>query len=328
MINVKEGIIPEKLLGQITRYLDKGNWSYGWPSNTDMPYGHWNLNITNTTKNNPTDVADRLPEVFKSVWDIVNKEFFGGEAVLTRCYANRHTYGTEGYIHTDTTRTQDQTCVVYLNNTWDANWGGETNFYSADMSEVVKSVLPKFGRTAVFPGYILHCARGLTRICPEVRTTLMFKASIDPKSLYPAEEVLKNFLEQIGATQKKHKKGTLADHLLRTFHILKDAGAGDILALAGGLHSVYGTNVFKKQSVSRDSAVVADLFGPEVDRLVRLFSNINRPNCLETPDGSLSDLDLFLMRSIECANLHDQDELNAETYPNLCEFVNQIRNKG
>lgn len=327
MIKVMDGVIPDNLLGKAVTYLDKGNWSYGWPSNTDMPYGHWNLDITQTTKNNPTDVSDRLPDTFSKIWNIINTNFFGGKAVLTRCYANRHTFGTEGYIHTDTTRTQDQTCVVYLNEKWDANWGGETNFYTADHSEIIKSVLPVFGKTAVFPGNIPHCARGLTRICPEVRTTLMFKASIDPKSLYPAEEVLKNFLEQIGATQKKHKKGTLADHLLRTFHILKDVGAGDILALAGGLHSVYGTNVFKKQSITWDSDVVANIFGPEVDRIVRLFGSINRPSCLENPDGSLSELDLFLLRSIECANLHDQDELNAETYPNLVNFVQQLKQK-
>lgn len=325
MINVKQGIIPDNILQKAVQYLDKGAWKHGWPSNTDIPFGHWNLDITSTTKNNPTDVSDRLPDTFAAIWTIINKQFFGDKAILTRCYANRHTFGTEGFIHTDTERTQDQTCVVYLNEDWNPDWGGETNFYNADKTEIIKSVLPMFGRTAVFPGNVPHCARGLTKICPKVRTTLMFKVSIDPKSLYPAEEILRNFLTQIGATQKKHKTGTLADHLLRCFHLLKDVGAGDILALAAGLHSVYGTNAFKKQSISKDDTIVADMFGAEVDRLVRLFSTIDRPKCLENPDGSLSDLDLFLLRSIECANLFDQDELNADTYPNLHRFVQQLK---
>ena len=324
MINVKEGIIPTKLLDKCLNYLDKGNWVYGWPSDKAIAFGHWNLNITNTSINNPTDVSDKLPTVFLDVWSIVNKEFFGNKAVLTRCYANRYTYGTEGYIHTDTERAQDQTCVVYMNDEWDPNWGGETSFYTADKSEIIKSVLPLYGRTAVFPGNIPHCARGVTRICPKVRTTLMFKVSIDPKSLYHAEEVLNTFLTQIGATQKKHKRGTLADHLLRTFHLLKDVGAGDIVALAGGLHSVYGTNAFNKPCLDKESTQVSELFGSEVDRLVRLFSEIDRPSCLENPDGTLSDLDLFLLRSIECANLFDQDELDADVYPNLFKFVAQF----
>jgi SM-20-related protein len=328
MINVKEDIIDKALLDKCVNFVNEGNWSYGWHSNKNVQFGHWNLDITKTSANNSTDVVDRLPKQFKPVWDIINKEFFGGKAMLTRCYSNRHTFGTEGYIHTDTTRAQDHTCVVYLDEEWDSDWGGETNFYTADKTEIIKSVLPKYGRTAVFPGTVPHCARGITRICSKVRTTLMFKATIDPKALYPAEEMLKTFLTQIGATQRKHRTGTLADHLMRCFHLLKDVGANDILALAGGLHSVYGTNAFKHPCVDKESTQVAELFGPEVDRLVKLYSEIDRPSCLENPDGSLSELDLFLLRSIECVNLHDQDALKADKYPNLLKFVKQLTGRG
>jgi SM-20-related protein len=325
MIMVKEGIIHKDVLKKCLYFLNKANWTYGWPSNTGVPYGHWNVDITRTSKSNPTDVSDRLPDAFADVWNVINTEFFGGVAKLTRCYSNRHTFGTEGYIHTDTNRAQDQTCVVYLDEEWSADWGGETNFYNTNMTEIIKSVLPAFGRTAVFPGNIPHCARGVTRICPKVRTTLMFKATIDPKAMYPAEQMLESFLDSIGATQKKHKKGTLADHLMRTFHMLKGVGAGDIVALAGGLHSVYGTNAYKSPCLKKEDKRIHELFGAEVDRLVRLFSTLNRPNSLESPDGSLSDTDLFLLRCIECANLYDQDELDQEVYPNLYEFASKFR---
>lgn len=325
MIMVKEGIIHKDVLKKCLYILNKANWTYGWPSNTGVPYGHWNVDITRTSKSNPTDVSDRLPDAFADVWEVINNEFFGGVAKLTRCYSNRHTFGTEGYIHTDTNRAQDQTCVVYLDEEWSADWGGETNFYNTNMTEIIKSVLPAFGRTAVFPGNIPHCARGVTRICPKVRTTLMFKATIDPKAMYPAEQMLESFLDSIGATQKKHKKGTLADHLMRTFHMLKGVGAGDIVALAGGLHSVYGTNAFKSPCLKKEDKRIHELFGAEVDRLVRLFSTLNRPNSLESPDGSLSETDLFLLRCIECANLYDQDELDQEVYPNLYEFASKFR---
>ena len=145
--------------------------------------------------------------------------------------------------------------------------------------------------------------------------------------MYQAEELLWTFLEKIGATKRPHKDGSLADHLMRTFHILKSVGAGDILALAGGLHSVYGTNAYKKPCLSKEDTQIRELFGPEVDRLVRLFSAIDRPNVLEKPDGSLEDLDLFLLRSIECANLYDQQELDQQVYPNLYEFAMQIRKR-
>lgn len=329
MITIKDNIITRATLDAAHHYINSANWTYGWPSNTDMPYGHWNVDFTRTSKNNPTDVSGSLPTPIALIWEEVNKEFYSGQAVLVRSYANRHTFGTEGYIHTDTERIEDQTCVVYMDEYWDANWGGETAFYNAEATEIIKAVIPKYGRTAVFAGNIPHCARGVTRVCPKVRTTLMFKATINPKAVYRSEEILTAFLAEVGANRIPHKRGSLADHLIRTYHIIKDVGAGDTLALAGGLHSIYGTNAFKKQILLSDSTVVQERFNPEVDRLVRLFSSINRPACLETPDGTLDDLDLFLLRSIECANLYDQQELTVEKYPNLYVFAQQFSpNKG
>ena len=58
---------------------------------------------------------------------------------------------------------------------------------------------------------------------------------------------------------------------------------------------------------------------------MRLFSKIDRPNCLENPVyGAFSDVDLFLLRCIECANLYDQDELTEEQYPALFKFAKQM----
>jgi SM-20-related protein len=323
MIETKQDIFNANELDAAKIFIDTANWSYGWPSNKDIPFGHWNVNFTHTTKHNPTDVSVRLPKQLVPIWEQVNNSFFNGQARLVRCYANRHTHGTEGYIHTDSDRSEDQTCVVNMDPLWNANWGGETVFYSNDLQEIVKSVIPAYGRTTVFTGNTPHCAKPVSRICPAVRTTLMFKVTINPKAVYEAEELLTSFLTAIGATKKPHKNGSLADHLIRTYHILKGMGAGDILALAGGLHSVYGTTAYKKACLSKDSTQIREVFGPEVDRLVRLFSTIDRPNKLENPDGSLDETDLFLLRSIECANLYDQNELNPEQYPNLHEFVMQ-----
>jgi hypothetical protein len=324
MIQVQDNIIDDRKLQACQYFLEKAPWSYGWPSNKDMPYGHWNVDIAKTPKHNSADVSVKLPPVVLEIWKDVNKAFFLDKATLVRCYANRHTFGTEGYIHTDSDRVEDQTCVVYMDKDWDVNWGGETMFYNLDRTAIINAVIPSLGRTVVFPGNIPHCAKPVSRICPKVRTTLMFKVTIDPKAIYPAEELLVNFLNKIGANKKPHKHGSLADHLMRTFHILKSKNAGDILAVAGGLHSVFGTNAYKKECLPWESTEITDTFGAEVDRIVRLFSRIDRPDALESPDGSLSDLDLFLLRCIECANLHDQGELDPEKYPNLYEFASKL----
>jgi SM-20-related protein len=325
MITVKDNVLPQDALRACAHWLDRANWSYGWQSNKQMPFGHWNVDITKTGVNNPTDVSNRIPKEFKALWDALNKDFYGGQALLTRCYSNRHTFGTEGYIHTDTHRQEDHTCVIYMNKDWSADWGGETVFYTLDKAEIIRSIVPKFGRIAAFSGTIPHRASPVSRVCSEARTTLMFKAAIDPKAIYPAETLLATFLKSVGADRKPHKDGSLQDHLMRTFHILKASGATDLLALAGGLHSVYGTNAYLNACLPANDTQIKVQFGSEVDRLVRLFSSLNRPSVLENPDGSLSDGDLFCMRCIECANLYDQQELTPQRYPNLYDFAVRLR---
>lgn len=327
MIKVYENQIDAGLMETVLWAVNEMPFQYGWPSNTDVPFGHWNADITHTSKNNAVDVSGQLSHPFDALWQMLNKEVFNNEAILTRCYANKQTFGTEGYIHKDTERAEDYTCLVYLNEYWDAMWGGETTFYNEDLTEITKAVLPSFGKLVVFNGNVSHCARGVTRICPVDRTTLMFKCSVDPSAVYEAEEALKEFLTSIGAHEKPHKNGSLRDHLMRTFYMMKDAGADDILALAGGLHSVYGTNAFKNPCLEYDDQRVRDTFGPQVDYLVRKFSKINRPHVLENPDGTLSEMEVFFLRCIECANLHDQGELTPAVYPNLYAFAQSLRNR-
>jgi hypothetical protein len=321
VILTKEDFLTHEDIQPVSNWLDRANWTYGWHSDKRQPFGHWNVDITRTGIHNTTDISGRLPKPFRPVWRKINA-LYGDQGVLVRCYANQHTYGVEGYIHTDTEREQDFTAILYLNREWDANWGGETTFYNLERTEILTSVLPKLGRMVVFPGSIPHCARGLTRICPRSRTTLMFKFAIDPKVAFPAEELLRNFLTKIGAHQKPHKEGSLMDHLIRVFHLMKSVGIGDILALAGGLHSVYGTQAYKNACLQWENNEISKLFGAETDRLVRLFSRLNRPQDLL--DGSnLPEQDLFLMRCIEVANLYDQNEL--EQHPQLLAFAAQFK---
>jgi len=151
---------------------------------------------------------------------------------------------------------------------------------------------------------------------------MMFKFAVDLKSMYPAEEILKSFLTEVGAFQKPHKDGSLGNHLLRVFHLMKSVGIGDVLAVAGGLHSVYGTQSYKNACLNVESKRVRETFGPEVDRLVRLFSSLKRPDDL-LDGSSLEEKDLFLMRCIEVANLYDQGEL--DDHPQLKAFAAQFK---
>jgi len=324
MIYTSDEALIDYDLSDVEWEVNHGNWTFGWHSNRDIPYGHWNCDFTATAVTNSEDVTDRMPESLQLLWTEINEKIFIGKAIPVRCYANRSTFGTEGYIHTDTTRQEDHTVIIYLNEKWEAGWGGETVFYNDKQDAITASVLPAYKRLVVFPGTVPHKAAALSRICNQVRTSLMFKVSIDPQPLSEEEETLKAFLLDIGADKIKHSVGTLYDHLMRVYHLLSSMKAPQYIALAGGLHSVYGTNAFKDNPDIADGAILEE-FGPEVDHLVRLFGTIDRPGCLEDMDPSISDEDMFCLRCIECANLYDQSQLNQKDYPNLFAFSREVR---
>lgn len=308
-------------------YLNEAPWSYGWKSNNKLPFGHWNVDITKTAITNSVDVRNKLPDPFVPVWDKINNQVFNDKAILTRSYSNRHTFGTEGYIHTDTEREQDYTALIYMNKEWNANWGGETTFYNKELTHIVDAVLPSYARLVIFSGVVPHCARAVSRVCPQVRTTLMFKASIDPQPVHEDESKLAQFLVDIKADQMPHMKGTLKDHLMRTFHALKSLKISHEICLAGGLHSVFGTVHYKNPALPLESTWVADAFGKEVDRLVRLFCWLPRPACFETGEGldMITQQDVFAMKCIEVANLYDQGGLSR--FPSLQEFNKTVLSK-
>jgi hypothetical protein len=149
--------------------------------------------------------------------------------------------------------------------------------------------------------------------------------------------VLLAVLKRVGAFKKIHSRRrgiTLGEHLANTYDDLKRMGADEEVALAGGLHSIYGTNRFKFQTLkSEQRPVVRELFGGRVERLAWLFCTIDRPSCLETGDVrewksnspmEVSPEDLRDLRLVEIANLAD-NEANLEKYPNLEKFLKEYR---
>ena len=109
----------------------------------------------------------------RDLWLKLKQEHLSGHA-LVRCYANAHTFGVEGYPHVDSRKPGNYTTIFYVNPMWKPEWAGETVFLN-DMGDIAHAVLPKPGRMVMFDGRITHAARGLTRICPAMRVTLMFK---------------------------------------------------------------------------------------------------------------------------------------------------------
>jgi len=98
------------------------------------------------------------------------------EHELLRCYANGYPYGADGGVHLDADVPGHVTALYFGHARWEPNWGGETVFFDSERQDVVATAYARPNRLVVFPGDLPHVARGVSRICPELRITLMFKA--------------------------------------------------------------------------------------------------------------------------------------------------------
>ena len=131
-----------------------------------------------------------------------------------------------------------------------------------------------------------------------------------------------------------HIGRTLGEHLINTYDDLVRMGAEEDVALGGGLHSIYGTNAFKKITVTPEQRpIIQGLFGERAERLAWLFSRVNRPKGLE--DGypldyqtgqplAMTEQDFEDLQMIEVANLLDNGVKLAK-YPTLHQIHEAIR---
>jgi hypothetical protein len=322
MMNIRsiDNFFTDSIIDKIDQEIKQTGWQYGWPSRPGMSFSHWNMDFAQVIVENGLDVSDKLPDAIKSAWQHVNTNYFPGHRLI-RCYANAHTYGVEGYPHQDSSKTGEQTVVVYMNPTWNRDWGGETLIY--DGNRIVHAEIPQRNSALIFPSKQYHTSRGVTRICPELRITLMFKIA-SPESIDSVRDQIQEFLESSGANKKIHSKNSLSGHLLRVYDRLKRIGQPQDVCSAGGMHSIFGTNIYQNTTVAiEEKDQIAKLIGERAAYLVEIFSKLSRPATLErsidvdnckllsmTGEEIVVDLaDLHALAAIESANLHDQNSL-------------------
>lgn len=302
-VEIIDDAVPVALLDALEAEVHARGFQYGWYANKDKGFPHWNRSYaaTGRDKLNRDEISGELCAPVRALWDHLAQTHAQGSQVI-RAYANAYTFGTEGYIHTDSTIASDVTLLFYLNREWQRDWAGETLFFRG--SEVVATVLPKFNRLVAFSSVIPHVARSVSRSCPVARVIFTFKVKTETDD----RALLRHALEDVGAFKTAHSGRPLAEHLLNTYDLLTQAGCSRDVCLAGGLHSIYGTSAFRHVSTT-DRSPIIERFGAEAERLVHLFSTIDRPRVLE--DDLAASIDaptLHGLRLIEAANLIEQGE--------------------
>lgn len=186
MIQVRQGfgcrdnLLPEKDRKRVEEFLD-GGWKFGWKSNRKSDtYRFWHRHFAGTMEADYKKEYDCAAELAKNAplmaqfWQFLAGTLLRGHT-LVRCYANAFAYGNDGTLHTDSRSPTSFTTIYYPHERWSPNWGGETVFFNPEETDIIAVVYPKPNRLLTFPGTVPHVARGLSRMCPALRTTLMFK---------------------------------------------------------------------------------------------------------------------------------------------------------
>lgn len=311
------------------------NLKFGWLSNTgkNYDYGHWNNIILDNSKMFPYDhnkigIISQDPSM-ESIWKIITSTL--GERSLCKVYVNGYTFGTDAYAHIDDVwlreregkELKSETCILYLNKEWDIDWAGETVVFN-DEREIEVSVLPKFGRIFIFDSSKLHAARPLSRICPVLRTVLVFK-TMGKK----AESKEVDFIWKI-TKDIKHTQRSFFQHLFNTMLFLEKGLKCEKDVVAAGLfHSVYGTEFydFKDDSITRDK--VKELIGDYAESIVYEFCNTtDRFNVFLENKNNYSEKMQKDLLMIELANLAEQNPYKNNAYSDKIKAIREKLNNG
>ena len=166
-VSVHDGLVSPEMVRAVFDAVHQPVYHFGQKSNAEDPFGFWIANIP--------DAIVRGDNPIGNLWRLVDARITRGTCRIARMYVNAYTYGDCPTIHVDHDVEGNYTVLYYANLEWRAEWSGETVFYTPQRDEIVRAVLPKPGRIAVFDGRVPHVAREPNRIAPVVRYTVAMK---------------------------------------------------------------------------------------------------------------------------------------------------------
>lgn len=177
-VQVFDNAVPEALYRDLMKAVGQVGWRFGWntPSNPHTRY--WHHEVGFGEKANAKDVTERVRQhplpVFAQYADWLRSTLVPADTRILRCYLNAHTFGTDGWPHTDTDRGEELTAVLYLAGEWKPEWCGETVVFN-EQGEIAAAVMPRTNRLLTFPSDRLHSPRPLSKAFEGLRVVLVVK---------------------------------------------------------------------------------------------------------------------------------------------------------
>jgi SM-20-related protein len=180
-LQILDDFVPHHLRHRLSALMARNIWRYGWKAApTQTQHFFWHSHFAGDSDDQGTancehELHDRpLIGPVLDLWHLIRDQLTPGH-VPVRVYANGHTYGGDGHVHSDADQPGHFTSIYYAHPEWQANWGGETLFYNADKTDVVAATFPRPGRLVHFSGNIFHAARSPSRDCPALRSVIVIK---------------------------------------------------------------------------------------------------------------------------------------------------------
>ena len=123
----------------------------GWSGLPREPYRHWAS-------------YPEYDDLYKSIFGCMNYSFKedGFSIKPDRVIVNMYNHGDSSWLHTDGGDNTCWTAILFMNEYWDPNWGGD--FVMVDHEgEILHACAPTPGKFILFKGNILHGARPVSR---------------------------------------------------------------------------------------------------------------------------------------------------------------------
>lgn len=148
--------------------LADAKWEHvGWTGNPREPYRHW---------------ASYPPKegLLAQIWTFLDESLREDGIFVKpeRIILNLYNHGDSSWLHKDSDNPEDYTVILFANNHWDVNWGGDFALVGDDR-EIIQSLAPTPGKFIAFRSNLLHAARPVSREAPYPRFGVAFQCKHD-----------------------------------------------------------------------------------------------------------------------------------------------------
>ena len=149
------------------KLIENAHWEpIGWSGEAREPYRHW----------------ASYPEydgILKNVWEGISPslEEDGFHLKPERVIMNLYSHGDSAWLHKDSDATKDWTVIIFLNEYWNINWGGD--FVLVENEELLAAFASTPGKFVLFRSDTLHACRPVSREAPYPRFGVAFQCRHD-----------------------------------------------------------------------------------------------------------------------------------------------------